>query len=204
MPDSYINAKVEMTSAEKMDSARTVLLAEAARYMLDNSLPAGGRGTVSSAHDKQQIVGMNDDSAKSTINWEEKPSRLEFGYLTQTYNTFGPGAKGVEHDQIPNSDNPNISQDSIAILNEDGIPELLLKGTCKSNGNRTDCSYVARSDDYYRGSVKVSTQKDSNDANQTAVYDSTISVSTLKGKSEAKMNYTVARDTATYSYEKIK
>lgn len=199
--------EIPMTTDERMDNARNVLVVEAADYLSRGYIPNSGRGTVGTDDDgTQRIVGINDDQFSSTINWQGKAIRTTDGakpnlQLVDKTDFGGRASSYMERRQLVDFHDPSTIKDNLKIISGDKV-KFEMDGTCKITDKGSDCNYTIKSDDA-NGTVHVTTNKVDNLTARTTAYDSTIHVKTTEVDMSAAMKFYVARDTATYEYKRL-
>jgi hypothetical protein len=202
-----VTKNVELSGMEKLDSARQVLTAEAASYMISGYPLEQGQGTVSTNRDgSNRISGINKDL--SVISWDENPTRTvktsPDNKQVVDRSTDVDSGFYVQHLQIiDTTKNPQTSRDELALVSKNGVEAVGLKGTCTlGNDGSSDCEYNISSRKGDTGTAHVTFTPI--DANRSTT---TIHVKTNDVDAAAELKFTKglaqSAPTAAYDYKKL-
>jgi hypothetical protein len=199
--------EVEMTGKEKLESARQVLVTEAADYMVAGYPLEKGQGTVSASPDGTfRIAGLNKDL--SVVDWDAKFTRTTSGSSPNIEvtdkGTHIPSNTSLEHRQVVDTtDHPKSSKDELLLKSASGAEIIGMKGVCTLEANgASDCNYDITTKDGDTGKAHITfTPIDENTSR------STISVKTNDVDRSAELIFTIglakSAPTATYEYNRL-
>lgn len=210
MSESTTEAKLtgkeaEFTGKDKLQTARELLVTEAANFMIAGYPLEKGQGTVSQNPDGSfRIAGLNKDL--SVIDWDTKFSRKVTGSGPNMQAidkaTFVEGGGYLEHKHAVDSQKQAKSPgDEVSIKGTDGKNKFEMKGVCNSGDNgSSECTYDAKNSHGGSGKAQITFTPIDDYRSKT-----TITVKTTDVDRTTDLIFTMGASksapTATYEYE---